>query len=493
MAMEPRNHSNVDTKTNSSIDISQFINISPINGSLKTAGSINNSSVYTNKEILTNNLPHSKALPMSMGITNTRKITIPLFDTPIIQATLLEVATLKLCDHKESTEAFKTGNTVQIFYLICDKSDSRKYPAIIVPGFATNKQLHVEYDITDSKNPIFSSTVTYDDITCIHKMQIISKTLFTLHGIAHAKQIFKEHVVQLLQIKVSLPDQRKLKGTYKFEFQVVISSSNSNITYKSNIFTIDGHRKQKPDKMTDMMINPDNNARFVLGKLTSEPRATDNNMEINRLNEIINMIRLFSVTNVSEFKLIKLHGIGDSSVRFEICHESYNQKLLLKVHFNFNNNETCLQNPDFNELHILNKMGAHPNIVFLWSYSIEYLPLEYCRAIPSDCIYSHFSKNQSLNMIFNIAGVPINKIDNKLMTPDFIKRVLEELLSAIAHLEKNRIVHRDINDQHVLINNDPKSDTLVTLIGFSFAVKCDCEIEYHQGILQIINIIHNRQ
>ncbi|KAH3765373.1 hypothetical protein Pelo_2755 [Pelomyxa schiedti] len=158
--------------------------------------------------------------------------------------------------------------------------------------------------------------------------------------------------------------------------------------------------------------------------------------------------------DISDFTPKKLLGTGASAVAFQVGFfgggfpsylESRNESMVMKVLFNWENTprHTRLRQKYMAECVILSSMPAHPNVIQpLGALVIPRLPDEFIEQIPPT--------------------PPLPPWEMTLKT-------FQQALKAVNHIEINKIVHRDIKEDNLLV--DPVTNTL-SLIDFGEATRC---------------------
>ncbi|KAH3732783.1 hypothetical protein Pelo_16385 [Pelomyxa schiedti] len=146
--------------------------------------------------------------------------------------------------------------------------------------------------------------------------------------------------------------------------------------------------------------------------------------------------------------------------------------MAMKVLFNWENTprQTLIKQKYMKECIVLASVPLHPNVIHpLGTLVIPRFPPEFIDAIPSDQpVYREFALNKSLAFLLPFCGVPLVKflLD---VTARTVRNLLLQSLSAVAHLERAHVVHRDIKGDNILV--DPATHKL-TLIDFGEAVEC---------------------
>ncbi|KAH3766333.1 hypothetical protein Pelo_1799 [Pelomyxa schiedti] len=150
--------------------------------------------------------------------------------------------------------------------------------------------------------------------------------------------------------------------------------------------------------------------------------------------------------------------------------------LAMKVLFNWENTpqQTLIKQKYMKECLILACVPLHPNIIHpLGTLVIPRLPQEFVDVIPQDQpVYKDLALNKSLAFLMPFCGVPLGKFFTSMTTPSpmaIVKNLLGQALSAVCHLERAQIVHRDIKEDNVLV--DPQTQKL-TVIDFGEAEEC---------------------
>ncbi|KAH3731577.1 hypothetical protein Pelo_17589 [Pelomyxa schiedti] len=168
--------------------------------------------------------------------------------------------------------------------------------------------------------------------------------------------------------------------------------------------------------------------------------------------------------------------------------------MAMKVMFNWENTlqQTLIKQKYMKECIVLASVPLHPNVIHpLGTLVIPRFPTEFIEAIPSNqTAYREFALNKSLAFLLPFCGVPLVKLlptivygrsaattriqvggaDNGVSRT--VRNLLLQSLSAVAHLERAHVVHRDIKGDNILV--DPATHKL-TLIDFGEAVECSTD------------------
>ncbi len=82
------------------------------------------------------------------------------------------------------------------------------------------------------------------------------------------------------------------------------------------------------------------------------------------------------------------------------------------------------------------KAIKHPNIIELLDY-----------------YYTYKDNEEYLNLIMELFPMNLDeKIRNEKIVPIQIKRIMNQVLKALAYLEENKIAHRDLKPHNILFN-----------------------------------------
>ncbi|KAH3714568.1 hypothetical protein Pelo_18922 [Pelomyxa schiedti] len=153
--------------------------------------------------------------------------------------------------------------------------------------------------------------------------------------------------------------------------------------------------------------------------------------------------------------------------------------MAMKVLFNWENTlqDTLIKEKYMKECLVLASVPLHPNVIHpLGTLVIPRFPPEFINAIPSyQPAYREFAVNKSLALLLPFGGVPLvqvlpNMFCGTSATTPFqvggaeasaswtVKNLLLQSLSAVAHLERAHVVHRDIKGDNILV--DPATHKL---------------------------------
>ncbi|KAH3767883.1 hypothetical protein Pelo_237 [Pelomyxa schiedti] len=172
--------------------------------------------------------------------------------------------------------------------------------------------------------------------------------------------------------------------------------------------------------------------------------------------------------------------------------------MAMKVLFNWEKTpqQTLIKQKYMKECIVLASVPLHPNVIHpLGTLVIPRFPPEFIEAIPSDQpVYKEFALNKSLAFLLPFCGVPLPKflsnmpscatatsaasttphqVGTEASTTSTVRNLLFQSLSAVAHIERAHVIHRDIKGDNILV--DPATHKL-TLIDFGEAVEC-CSAE----------------
>ncbi|KAH3759070.1 hypothetical protein Pelo_9117 [Pelomyxa schiedti] len=191
--------------------------------------------------------------------------------------------------------------------------------------------------------------------------------------------------------------------------------------------------------------------------------------------------------DISDFTPEKLLGTGASAVAFQVGFFGSgfpsNESMVMKVLFNWENTprHTRLRQKYMAECVILSSMPAHPNVIQpLGALVIPRLPDEFIEQIPpSQTVFREMALNKSLAFIMPLGGIPLSSFLQSLLPSspkapplppwEMTLKTFQQALKAVNHIEINKIVHRDIKEDNLLV--DPVTNTL-SLIDFGEATRC---------------------
>ncbi|KAH3767520.1 hypothetical protein Pelo_607 [Pelomyxa schiedti] len=198
---------------------------------------------------------------------------------------------------------------------------------------------------------------------------------------------------------------------------------------------------------------------------------------------------------ISQFAVKDLLGTGSYGAAFKVQFRgnrgSPQQMMVMKLQFNMENisTQTLLRNKYMTECQTLASIPYHWNIIHpLGGFVIPSLPPEFLRFIHDKPVYEEWAQHNKSFVFFMPCGgiclsgspqsflysLPASKL--VCVTLD----VFKQALSAVNHLEKNLIVHRDIKEDNIVV--DPQTNKL-TLIDFGMAQDC---IADNQGNISTI-------
>ncbi|KAH3731952.1 hypothetical protein Pelo_17220 [Pelomyxa schiedti] len=236
--------------------------------------------------------------------------------------------------------------------------------------------------------------------------------------------------------------------------------------------------------------------------------------------------------NIDSFAMMKFLGSGSNAATFQVkfvprgyssvpqlssspatlqpldntkSDENNTPTMAMKVMFNWENTpqNTLIKQKYMKECIVLASVPLHPNVIHpLGTLVIPRFPPEFVDAIPSNQpVYKEFALNKSLAFLLPFCGVPLVKfLPERLSTTTYaatttpnqfgsaaesstrtVRNLLLQALSAVAHLERAHVVHRDIKGDNILV--DPATLKL-TLIDFGEAVECCSTKGDNEGELQ---------
>ncbi|KAH3766570.1 hypothetical protein Pelo_1567 [Pelomyxa schiedti] len=198
----------------------------------------------------------------------------------------------------------------------------------------------------------------------------------------------------------------------------------------------------------------------------------------------------------------------DNNTKSDEQNNSQPPTMAMKVLFNWENTaqQTLIKQKYMKECIVLASVPLHPNVIHpLGTLVIPRFPPEFIEAIPSDQpVYKEFALNKSLAFLLPFCGVPLPKflsnmpsycatatsaasttthqIGAEASTTSTVRNLLFQSLSAVAHIERAHVIHRDIKGDNILV--DPATHKL-TLIDFGEAVEC-CSADDDDDSLQVM-------
>ncbi|KAH3744677.1 calmodulin-dependent protein kinase [Pelomyxa schiedti] len=207
--------------------------------------------------------------------------------------------------------------------------------------------------------------------------------------------------------------------------------------------------------------------------------------EKERMGQMISLIP----ADMSDFTPEKLLGTGASAAAFKVGFSTggglptTQSSMVMKVLFNWENTprHTRLRQKYMTECVILSSMTPHPNVIQpLGALVIPRLPDEFIEQIPaSQSVFREMALNKSLAFIMPFGGIPLSSfLQSLLLHPsskaplppwEMTLKTFQQALKAVNHIEINKIVHRDIKEDNLLV--DPATNTL-SLIDFGEAKRC---------------------
>ncbi|KAH3765927.1 hypothetical protein Pelo_2233 [Pelomyxa schiedti] len=215
--------------------------------------------------------------------------------------------------------------------------------------------------------------------------------------------------------------------------------------------------------------------------------------ELTASKEIAETMTSLVGAGIESFGLEKFLGSGSNAATFQVqsfqrrnvVQPHLSARMAMKVLFNWENTpqQTLIKQKYMKECLILASLPLHPNVIHpLGTLVIPRFPQEFINAIPSDQpVYKELALNKSLAFLLPFCGVSLGNFfatlepggstttRNSAMPSDIITNLLAQALSAVCHLERAHIVHRDIKEDNVLV--DPATHKL-TLIDFGEAEEC---------------------
>ncbi|KAH3762677.1 hypothetical protein Pelo_5477 [Pelomyxa schiedti] len=209
--------------------------------------------------------------------------------------------------------------------------------------------------------------------------------------------------------------------------------------------------------------------------------------------------------DISDFMLEKFLGTGASAAAFKVqfsnCPSSSSgtttattsnktriattqsseskSSMVMKVLFNWESTprHTRLRQKYMTECVILSSIPPHPNVIHpLGALVIPRMPDEFIEEIPaSQPMFREMALSKSLAFIMPFGGIPLSSFLHSLpplvleWTWDATVNLFQQALKAVNHIETNKVIHRDIKEDNLLV--DPETNTL-SLIDFGEATRC---------------------
>ncbi|KAH3731302.1 hypothetical protein Pelo_17866 [Pelomyxa schiedti] len=198
--------------------------------------------------------------------------------------------------------------------------------------------------------------------------------------------------------------------------------------------------------------------------------------------------------DVSDFTSEKLLGTGTSAAAFKVrfsngpsssvgttaATSTSTNTMVMKVLFNWESTprHTRLRQKYMAECVILSSIPPHQNVIHpLGALVIPRFPDEFIQQIPaSKPIFREMALNKSLAFIMPFGGIPLSSFLQSLLVRsssssrwDETVNLFHQALKAVNHIETNKVIHRDIKEDNLLV--DPVTKTL-SLIDFGEATRC---------------------
>ncbi|KAH3759900.1 hypothetical protein Pelo_8278 [Pelomyxa schiedti] len=242
---------------------------------------------------------------------------------------------------------------------------------------------------------------------------------------------------------------------------------------------------------------------------SSELEMREKEREIARITERAETMTSLVGANIDSFAMMKFLGSGSNAATFQVkffprggCSsvpqlqlqpsststtkplDNNTPTMAMKVLFNWEStpHQTLIKQKYMKECVVLASVPLHPNVIHpLGTLVIPRFPTEFIAAIPSaQPVYREFALNKSLAFLLPFCGVPlvkfmpdvVNATATSAATTRTVRNLLLQSLSAVAHLERAHVVHRDIKGDNILV--DPATHKL-TLIDFGEAVECSTD------------------
>ncbi|WP_228851452.1 protein kinase family protein [Aegicerativicinus sediminis] len=159
-----------------------------------------------------------------------------------------------------------------------------------------------------------------------------------------------------------------------------------------------------------------------------------------------------------DFKFIEEVGQGGTGRTVLLEDEIINERFVCKKYSPYYPETKTLFFDNFKEEIKLLHLLYHPNVVRVFNYYLY--PEEF-----TGYILMEYIKGCS--------------IDNYLEeNPDKLNSVFEQTVDGFLHLEKNKILHRDIRPENILVNNDG----IVKIIDFGFGKKIEFDKDFDKSI-----------
>ncbi|KAH3745355.1 Ankyrin repeat protein [Pelomyxa schiedti] len=183
-----------------------------------------------------------------------------------------------------------------------------------------------------------------------------------------------------------------------------------------------------------------------------------------------------SSVHFSEFEAASVVSCSDSDAAFCVTTKGSDskkpQKVIVKCtsSFDFTSRQTIAQSRYGNEMFVLNMLPAHENILHPLTSFIDTLPESWRNLIQPP---KPFSDSVMLNVVSPYGGKPFCAMQDKVRAdPNLVKSLLLQLLSGVAHLQFNQIVHRNLCSDTLIVEEEEGVCT-VKITNFELATICD--------------------
>ncbi|WP_319479119.1 protein kinase family protein [uncultured Draconibacterium sp.] len=168
--------------------------------------------------------------------------------------------------------------------------------------------------------------------------------------------------------------------------------------------------------------------------------------------------KIIEFVRTKDYKFIKEIGQGGTGRTVLLEDEIINERFVCKKYSPYYEEHRQLFFNNFKEEIKLLHQIYHQNIVRVFNYYLY--PEQY-----TGYILMEYVKGKNISKFV---------IDN----PDRLNNIFGQTISGFCHLEKNKILHRDIRPHNILVSNEG----VVKIIDFGFSKKVDFENDYKKSI-----------